>query len=86
MKEAPKDGTLLLLLIANDNSREHPLEDSDKATITIGHNNFDNGDIDLWQFAGWCWSHDHYTEGIGNVIAWSKLGDFGRVTDGKHGP
>ena len=69
IKTAPRDGTMLRLLISADNA-VHPLEDSSEPTWTIGANNFDHDEIDEWHFAGWCWSHDHFTEGKGTVIGW----------------
>lgn len=85
MSKAPKDSTLLLLLVANDEQRAYPLEDNDKATITLGHNTFEITDEDVWQFSGWCWEHDHYVEGKGTVIGWSRLGNFPRESNGRHG-
>jgi len=73
MSDAPRDGTLLILWIEADDDREHPLEDSGKATPTIGFNNFDNDGEDVWKFAGWCWEHDHFTEGKGTPLAWSPF-------------
>lgn len=69
MAQAPRDDTTLLLLIAPD-GREHPLEDTEGYSRTIGHNGFDNTGDDVWQFAGWCWCHDHYVEGKGQPVAW----------------
>ncbi|WP_109513569.1 hypothetical protein [Pseudomonas ovata] len=68
---APKNGTMLRLLVE---FTDHSTEDDDKA-ITIGHNSRDNTGEDEWQFAGWCWSHDHYTEGKGAVVGWLPLMD-----------
>lgn len=70
---APKDGTHVLLLIYPDEERSSPLEDTAEGSRTIGHNNFENDGDDLWEFAGWCWSHDHYTEGHGNPCSWMPL-------------
>ena len=70
IETAPKDGTLVLLLIAAGEGCEHPLEDSDKPTRTLGFNNFAHDGEDVWKFAGWCWSHDHFTEGKGKPIGW----------------
>jgi hypothetical protein len=70
---APKDGTLILLLIAPDEERCCELEDTAKGSRTIGQNNFDHDGEDKWLFAGWSWSHDHYTEGQGNPCAWMPL-------------
>lgn len=71
MASAPTDGTMLRLLVAFE---EHPTEDADQA-VTIGANNFDNDGEDNWQFAGWCWSHDHFTEGKGTPVGWLPMLD-----------
>lgn len=70
VETAPTDGRLLRLLVR---FTEHPLEDSSDPVWTIGHNNDGNvgeGEGVGFQFAGWCWSHDHFTEGRGQVIGW----------------
>lgn len=65
---APKDGTMLILLI--DYSAGHnPLEDAILAT-TIGFNNLKNTGIDVWQIAGWNWCHDCFCEGEGEIKGW----------------
>lgn len=67
METAPKDGTLLLLKISDG---DNTIDDAEFGR-TIGHNNFDNNDDqDLWQFSGWCWTHDHYVEGRGKPVGW----------------
>lgn len=33
-------------------------------------NNFDNDGEDGWRVAGWCWSHDHFTERRGAQVGW----------------
>lgn len=84
--DAPKAGQLCLLLV--DYSEEanraaidaepnyvwspNPLEDESVAR-TVGHNSFENTGEDRWEFAGWCWSQDHYTEGHGTPIAFIEL-------------
>lgn len=67
---APRDGRLLRLLVdwSGEGSR-HPIADAAQGW-TIGFNNRDNVEEDEWQIAGWCWSHDHFTEGRGRVIGW----------------
>lgn len=70
IETAPKDGTFIRLLVK---FTEHPLEDADENTPvwTIGFNNEDNTlERPDWHFAGWCWSHDHFTEGAGTPIGW----------------
>lgn len=74
---APKDGTLLCLLVEFS---EHSTEDEEQAP-TIGANNFDNDGLDEWKFAGWCWSHDHFVQGIGKVVGWLPFIDQ-KVTEG----
>ena len=71
MESAPKDGTLVRLLVSFD---EHSTEDADEAP-TIGANNFDNDGEDVWRFAGWCWSHDHFTQGVGTPAGWLPMID-----------
>lgn len=73
MATAPKDGTLLILFIAADDDREHALDDTGAAARTIGFNNLDNDGEDVWKFAGWCWSHDHFTEGKGTPCGWPPM-------------
>jgi hypothetical protein len=72
-----RDETVLLLVDYSDDG-EHALDDATVA-ITIGHNNDHNvgeGEGSGWQFAGWCWSHDHYTEGKGKPIGWLPLSEY----------
>jgi Lar family restriction alleviation protein len=71
MATAPRDGTMLRLLVEFS---EHSTEDEDQAP-TIGANNAENDGEDRWQFAGWCWSHDHFTEGNGTPVGWLPLLD-----------
>lgn len=71
MATAPRDGTMLRLLVE---FTEHQTEDADQAP-TIGANNFDNDGDDRWQFAGWCWTHDHFTEGKGEPVGWLPMLD-----------
>ncbi len=76
IETAPKDSTIIRLLVDySADEAEHPLED-DTLAWTIGHNSDDNvgdGEGSGWQFAGWCWSHDHYTQGVGKPIGWLPL-------------
>lgn len=70
VESAPKDGTMLRLLV--DYSGEDgagALEDAEQAW-TIGFNNLRDTDEDEWQFAGWNWSQDCFVEGHGTVIGW----------------
>lgn len=67
---APKDGTMLRLLVVPDEESHTSFHDSETPYETIGFNQMaDTGD-DEWQFAGWDWSHDCITQGYGEVIGW----------------
>lgn len=71
MNAAPKDGTLLQLLI--DIEVQDGFEDNNPSR-TIGFNNFTNDDQDEWKFPGWSWIHDYITEqGSGKPIAWALM-------------
>lgn len=73
MKSAPRDGRILCLLVDySDDEAAHALQDANR-TWTIGGNSFENTGEDHWQFAGWCWTHDHFTEGKGRVIGWAPF-------------
>lgn len=65
---APKDGTMVRLLVDYSEGGA-PLDDAERAW-TIGFNNLSNTGEDRWQFAGWCWIHDHFTEGSGEPVGW----------------
>lgn len=72
---APKDGTLLLLLVDySGEDADHPLE-NEVVGRTIGSNSLANDGEDRWNFAGWCWSHDHHVDGRGTPTAWQPLPD-----------
>jgi len=72
IETAPRDSTVLRLLVEfSDNS----LEDTSEPVWTIGTNCFDNDGIDAWQFAGWNWTHDCFTEGHGKPIGWLPMGE-----------
>lgn len=75
IETAPKDGTLLFLLVDADiDSEDSSMPTENKLSYrTIGHNNFDDDRRDIWQFAGWCWSHDHWVEGRGKPTHWMHL-------------
>lgn len=72
MSTAPRDGTMVRLLVEFE---EHATEDSEGPSWTIGANSYENNDEDVWQFAGWCWTHDHFTEGKGTPVGWLPLVD-----------
>jgi hypothetical protein len=70
MNTAPKDGTILRLLVLFD---DNATEDSAEPCPTIGANSFEHTSIDNWQFAGWDWSQDCFTEGSGEPIGWLPM-------------
>lgn len=73
MATAPRDGTMLRLLVRFD---DHATEDTIEPAWTIGHCSKPHpDDDDNWQFAGWCWDHDHFTEGKGTPVGWLPLID-----------
>lgn len=73
MATAPRDGTMLRLLVQFD---DHATDDTDGPAWTIGHCSKSHpDDDDHWQFAGWCWDHDHFTEGKGTPVGWLPLID-----------
>lgn len=67
IETAPRDGTLVRLLVRFD---EHAIDDGEGPFWTIGHNSSELNDCDEWQFAGWCWTHDHFTAGAGTPVGW----------------
>jgi hypothetical protein len=67
MDTAPRDGTMLRLLVQFE---DHATEDTTEPAPTIGA--YEEG-ADGWQFAGWCWSHDHFTEGKGEPVGWLPM-------------
>jgi len=70
MATAPKDGTMLCLMV---DFLDNATEDSREACATIGANSFDHTNIDQWQFAGWNWQQDCFTEGVGTPVSWMPL-------------
>ncbi|WP_376956450.1 Lar family restriction alleviation protein (plasmid) [Azospirillum sp. A26] len=73
-----KDGTMVRLLIEQPADSSVDEETNPTADVaagetweTIGWNNAENtGGETGWQFAGWDWSHDCWTEGRGKVVGW----------------
>jgi len=73
MDTAPTDGTLMRLLV---DFTSNATEDTAGPAWTIGACNDENVMHDErvgWQFAGWCWTHDHFTEGEGTPVGWLPL-------------
>ncbi len=79
---APRDGSMVRLLVE---FTDHATEDKDGPAWTIGANSLDNTGEDLWQFAGWCWEHDHFTEGKGTPVSWLPLIDQQAGKGVRHG-
>jgi hypothetical protein len=72
IESAPKDGTLVLLIVNNGEMptggiSAKPLED-EEFSRTVGFNNRDNTGDDVWDLAGWCWEHDHFTQASRGVV------------------
>lgn len=72
MDTAPTDGTMIRLLVDFEGNS---LEDTDQPVWTIGACYASDSEGDVWQFAGWNWSHDHFTEGHGKPIGWLPMLD-----------
>lgn len=73
METAPRDGTIIRLLVEFEDLALE--DDTSKPIWTIGGNTSANTgeNPDLWQFAGWCWTHDRFTEGVGKPIGWLPM-------------
>lgn len=69
----PRDGTLILLLLAWDSHRENATEDTTEPTTTIGANCHRHTGLDIWDLAGWDWTQDSFTAGRGTPIAWAPI-------------
>ncbi|WP_218567627.1 hypothetical protein [Pseudomonas sp. AOB-7] len=72
MESAPKDGRLVRLLVSFE---ENAIDDGDEPFATIGQNNFQNDQVDRWQFVGWNWTHDEFTDGLGTPLGWLPMLD-----------
>lgn len=81
MDTAPKDGTLLRLLV---DFTDRAIDDAEGLMPTIGCNQFKNTGVDEWQFVGWCWSHDHFTDGEGTPVGWMPMLDTPSNGDGQY--
>ncbi len=73
MGSAPKDGTMLRLLVNPDKEAFTAFDDSLTPFETIGFNNLGNTEEDRWEFAGWDWSQDCFITGRGEVIGWAQM-------------
>lgn len=74
METAPKDGTIVRLLVDYRGEEAcHPLEDA-AVMHTIGGNTDGNTGLrEGWKFAGWSWEQDCFCEGRGKPIGWLPL-------------
>lgn len=70
METAPTDGSLVRLLVRFD---ENAIDDGEEPFATIGQNNLQNDGVDRWQFVGWCWTHDEFTDGQGTPLGWMPM-------------
>ncbi len=70
MQTAPKDGTIVRLLVVPDPEAWTPFDDSHNPYETIGFNNLTDTQEDRWEFVGWDWNHDCFVSGLGEVIGW----------------
>jgi hypothetical protein len=71
METAPKDGTLIRLLVQ---FTDHSFEDDGAPNTTIGSNTSTlTLETEDWKFAGWCWTSDVFTQGEGVPLGWLPL-------------
>lgn len=73
MASAPKDGTMLRLLVVPDQEEFTAFDDSLTPYETIGSNNLSDTQEDRWEFAGWDWQQDCFINGRGEVIGWTAF-------------
>lgn len=73
MEAAPRDGTLLLLLVDYSGDDGAAGLEDELVGRTVGWNNFDNDGEDEWQFAGWSWSQDYICKGHGKPVGWQLM-------------
>lgn len=74
MTTAPRDGTLLQLLVSADGDDDNNGFDDNTPSRTMGFNNLDNDNEDVWKFPGWSWENDYIVEqGAGQPIAWALM-------------
>ena len=72
MDTAPKDGTMLRLLVQFENCS---FDDSNLPCWVCGFNLADNTGEDKWQFPGWSWVHDYILDASddGKPIGWLPM-------------
>lgn len=81
MDQAPKDSTMICLLVEPDREAFTTFEDSLDPCWTIGFNQLKHTGEDLWEFVGWDWSHDCFTNGHGTVIGWAPFKPLRAIED-----
>lgn len=92
MSAAPRDNTLLLLLLdftpQDDDAPAAILgngidiEETPPLSRALGCNNFDNDGTDEWNYTGWDWSNDGFEAGSGGrPIAWRHIAPPVRAED-----
>jgi len=74
METAPRDSTMVRLLVEFDDETGHHALVDDVRGWTIGSNGFDNDGIDEWRFIGWSWCQDVFFDctapNLGRVVGW----------------
>lgn len=72
MEDAPKDGSILRLLVKFDRkSAAGAFEDTTEPSWTIGTNNKANTGEDQWDIVGWSWEQDVFCHAYGaKAIGW----------------
>ena len=71
METAPRDHTLVALLVDYEGAGDCRIDDADRAW-TLGLNGYDHTGLDEWQLVGWSWCHDQFCNGTGGgePIGW----------------
>jgi hypothetical protein len=85
METAPKDGTILRILVDYTQKppvpewrvlgEANPLIDTATYGWTIGMNLLEYDEVDQWYLAGWDWEQDCFTDGHGQPIGWLPFFD-----------
>ncbi len=72
MSTAPRDGTMVRLLVQFTENGVNDGFDSGPAW-TIGANTYDDSGDDEWYIAGWNWQQDCFTAGEGEPLGWLPM-------------